>query len=396
MNQCVILVGGKGTRLGELTKNFPKPMIEVNGRPFLLYILDYVARFGFKEIILLASHGSEFLKDFFKDDSYKGCKIKIIVEENPLGTGGAIVNSYEFLDETFFCLNGDSIIEGNWLSILQNFDVNCDSVVALTKTVDTKRYGSVIVENDIVKKFSEKNLNASSKFINAGIYIFRRKIFKDYKKEFISLEKDILPILVNNKKIKAKHIHGYFIDIGTPESLKEGINRNWNTERKAVIFDRDGTLNEDDGYTYKTSDLKWKKGAIELIKYCNDKNYYVFVATNQSGIAKDKFKELDMHNFHKEMQEQLKISGAHIDKFYFSPYHLDATLPEYRKDSRNRKPKTGMLEQIQNEWNLSNKNMIMIGDRETDVQCAENFQIKGFLYNGKDSLFDTFVEKIFE
>ena len=396
MNQCVILVGGKGTRLGDITKNFPKPMIEINDKPFLLYIIDYVIRFGFKEILLLASHGSEFLQDFFKDFKINGCKIKIITEETPLGTGGALVNSYDYLDDTFFCLNGDSIVEGNWLSIIQNFDESCDSVVALTKTSDSKRYGSVNIENGIVKSFVEKNLNENSKYINAGIYIFRKKIFKKYKKEFISLEKDILPILASNQKIKGKHVPGYFIDIGTPESLKESTNRNWNTEKKAVIFDRDGTLNIDDGYTYKISDLKWKKGAIELIKYCNDNNYYVFVATNQSGIAKNKFTETDMHNFHAEMQKQLKLSGAHIDKFYFSPYHLDAVLPEYKKDSENRKPKTGMLKQIQNEWNLLKNNMVMIGDRDTDIQSAENFQIKGFLYNGKDNLLDIFAEKIFE
>ena len=176
------------------------------------------------------------------------------------------------------------------------------------------------------KKESEK-----SQFINAGIYIFRKQIFKNYKREFISLEKNILPALAEDQKIKGRYVEGYFIDIGTPTSLEEGINRKWGDEKKAVIFDRDGTLNEDDGYTYKTSDLKWKKGAIDLIKYCNDKNFYVFVATNQSGIAKNKFKESDMHKFHDEMQKQLKKYGAHIDKFYFSPYHVDSLLPDIKK-----------------------------------------------------------------
>ena len=396
MDQCIILVGGKGTRLGELTRNFPKPMIEVNGKPFLLYILDYVQRFGFKEIILLSSHGSEYLQDYFKDFKYKNCNITILKEEIPLGTGGALVNSYEYLDDAFFCLNGDSIVEGNWLSIIQDFDETCDCAVALTKVDDPKRYGTVKLENSLIKKFYEKKESDKSQFINAGIYIFRKKIFKNYKKEFISLEKDILPALAEGQKIKGRYVEGYFIDIGTPTSLEEGMGRKWGDEKKAVIFDRDGTLNEDDGYTYKTSDLKWKKGAIDLIKYCNDKNFYVFVATNQSGIAKNKFKESDMHKFHDEMQKQLKKYGAHIDKFYFSPYHVDSLLPEYKKDSKYRKPNVGMLQQIQNEWALSNKNMTMIGDRETDVQCAQNFKIKGFLYNGKDNLFDTYMGKIFE
>ena len=260
MDQCVILVGGKGTRLGELTRNFPKPMIEVNGKPFLLYILDYIQRFGFKEIILLSSHGSEYLQDYFKDFKYKNCNITILKEETPLGTGGALVNSYEYLDDSFFCLNGDSIVEGNWLSIIQDFNKTCDCVVALTKVDDPKRYGTVKLENSLIKKFYEKKESENSQYINAGIYIFRKQIFKKYRKEFISLEKDILPALAEDQKIKGRYVGGYFIDIGTPTSLEEGMNRKWGEEKKAVIFDRDGTLNEDDGYTYKISDLKWKKG----------------------------------------------------------------------------------------------------------------------------------------
>ncbi len=396
MRQCLILIGGKGTRLGSLTKSMPKPMLEINGNPFLLYILDMVSRFGFNEIILLASHSNEVISNYFHDLTYKGCDIKIIIEDEPLGTGGAIINAYQHLDETFFCLNGDSIIEGNWLSIIQNFDKTCDCFVALTRTTNPSRYGSVSLENEIITSFEEKDIYSQSGFINGGIYIFRKKIFEGYQKKYISLENTILPKLVDKGKVKGKYIDGYFLDIGTPSSLKEGQNRNWNKERKAVIFDRDGTLNEDEGYTFKTSDLIWKKGAIELIKHCNDRNYYVFVATNQSGIAKNKFKEADMHMFHNEMQNQLKKAGAHIDKFYFSPYHLDAILPKYKKNSEYRKPNTGMLQQIKDEWNLLTQNMIMIGDKKTDVECAKNFKIKGFLYNGVDNLFKNYAEKIFE
>tara|TARA_B100000989_G_scaffold198644_1_gene150047 strand:- start:649 stop:1839 length:1191 start_codon:yes stop_codon:yes gene_type:complete len=396
MRQCLILIGGKGTRLGSITKSIPKPMLEINGNPFLLYILDMISRFGFNEIILLASHANEVISNYFHDLTYKGCDIKIIIEDEPLGTGGAIINAYQHLDETFFCLNGDSIIEGNWLSIIQNFDKTCDCFVALTRTTNPSRYGSVSLENEIITSFEEKDMNSQSGFINGGIYIFRKKIFEGYPKEYISLENTILPKLVDKGKVKGKYIDGYFLDIGTPSSLKEGLSRDWNKERKAVIFDRDGTLNEDEGYTFKTSDLIWKKGAIELIKHCNDRNYYVFVATNQSGIAKNKFKEADMHIFHNEMQNQLKKSGAHIDKFYFSPYHLDGILPEYKKDSEYRKPNTGMLQQIKDEWNLLTQNMIMIGDKKTDVECAKNFKIKGFLYNGVDNLFKNYAEKIFE
>ena len=117
MSQCVILVGGKGSRLGDIAKNYPKPMLEINEKPFLMYLIEMVQRFGFEEILLLASHANHVVIDYFKDYENKQCKVKIIIEESPLGTGGAIVNAFEHLEETFYCINGDSIIEGNWISL---------------------------------------------------------------------------------------------------------------------------------------------------------------------------------------------------------------------------------------------------------------------------------------
>ena len=387
MKQCVLLVGGKGSRLGELTKDYPKPMIDVNEKPFLIYLIDTIERFGFKEIILLASHANKVMIDYFKDLKYKKCKIKIIVEEVPLGTGGAIINAYDYLDDTFFCINGDSVIEGNWLSLRPILKKNYNAVIALTEVNDSSRYGSIEIKDDRIIEFNEKNKHSGSGLINGGIYILRKKIFKNYKNKFISLEKDIFPNLLLNNQLGGKKVIGYFIDIGTPESLSKAKKRVWSKNKKAVIFDRDGTLSEDiNGYTYKVSDLVWKPGAKELIKHLNDNNFYVFVATNQSGIARGKYTENDMHNFHEAMQIELIEYGAHIDKFYFCPYHKDATNLKYKKDSSYRKPNTGMLEKIIVEWNLDKKNLYFIGDSDTDMECARNFKILGYRYNGKDNL----------
>tara|TARA_B100001989_G_C24546649_1_gene471261 strand:+ start:180 stop:1370 length:1191 start_codon:yes stop_codon:yes gene_type:complete len=395
MRQCVILVGGKGSRLGDITKDTPKPMIEISGKPFLLNLIEMAERFGFNDIILLASHANEVIIEYFKDYKSKDCNFRVIVEEEPLGTGGALINAYEFLENSFFCLNGDSIIDGNWLSMNKYLNEESEAVVALTETDYPRRYGSITINKNKIIKFEEKTENNDTKLINGGIYLLKKTILKNFPKKNFSLEKDILPDLAIKGKLNGVKVDGYFIDIGTRESLEEARQRNWNQERKAVIFDRDGTLNEDNGYTHKREDLKWKPGAINLIKYLNDKNFYVFIATNQAGIAKGKFKEKDMYNFHREMQEQLWSHGAHIDKFYFCPFHTEALLEEYKKDSINRKPATGMLNEIQKEWGLLKKNMLMIGDRDTDIYCAENFEINSILYNGKDNIFEFSKEKIF-
>ena len=194
---------------------------------------------------------------------------------------------------------------------------------------------------------------------------------------------------INLGKVYGEVIDGYFIDIGLQETLLEARTRNWGYDKKAFLFDRDGTLNEDDGYTHKVKDLVWKPGAIELIKKLNDLNHLVFVVTNQAGIAKGKFLEKDMYDFHNYMQNELNIKGAHIDKFYHCPFHKDGIIEKYKLDSVDRKPNTGMLERIVSEWDLKKNNIVMIGDRDTDIECARKFGIKNYLYNGSDNLLES-------
>ena len=382
MNQCVILIGGKGSRLGEITKNFPKPMLNIDEKPFLIHLINQIKIFGFSEVLLLAGHSSSVVEEYFKKNIIKNISIKIITEDSPLGTGGALLNAYEHLDDTFFLMNGDSIIDGNWLSILENLDAQNDVSMALIKKDNCSRYGSVKIKNNKVIEFEEKTVSNQAGYINGGIYCIKKHILKNLAVNNLSFENDILFQLVKDKRVSGSEVKGYFIDIGTPESLKEANNADWIYEKRAVIFDRDGTLNVDHGYTHKISDLVWMSGAISLIRHLNDLNYLVFVATNQAGIAKGKYKENDMHIFHSEMQNQLHKNGAHIDGFFFCPYHKDGIIPEYSIDSQDRKPNIGMLSDIASAWNLKKNNMLLVGDRDSDIQCAKNFGIKSIKYNG--------------
>ena len=244
--------------------------------------------------------------------------------------------------------------------------------LGLTKKQRMKRISETI--KPWFKLISYKTLleaSRRSQKIKANIYI--EKVFKGHHE-------------AEKGRISGSEIKGYFIDIGTPESLNHANKLPWLKEAKAVVFDRDGTLNVDNGYTHKVSDLVWNPGAISLIRYLNDSNVLVFVATNQAGIAKDIFKEKDMHHFHAEMQKQLRKNGAHIDEFFYCPYHIDGSIPKYSIESENRKPKTGMLQEISVKWKIKKDNMLLIGDRDTDIKCADNFNISSIKYNGLENL----------
>lgn len=159
--------------------------------------------------------------------------------------------------------------------------------------------------------------------------------------------------------------------------------------RPALFLDRDGTLNIDNGYTYRPSELHWVDGAKELIKYANTCNYYVFVVTNQSGVARGFYTEEDVLEFHKEMQNQLSAIGAHIDHIEFCPYHIDGAIPEYAIDSDSRKPNPGMIIKLLDEWPVDAYNSLIIGDSLSDVEAGRAAGIKAFLFDG-GNLYDFF------
>jgi len=160
-------------------------------------------------------------------------------------------------------------------------------------------------------------------------------------------------------------------------------------KRGGVIFDRDGTLNHDAGYTHLREDLKWIDGAIEAVQLVNELGLAAIVATNQSGVGRGYFDEKAVHGFHEAMQADLARAGARIDAFYYCPYLADASVPAYRMpDPPDRKPNPGMLLRAMSDFNLDPARTLMIGDHERDVEAARRAGIEGILYSG-GSLLET-------
>ena len=152
--------------------------------------------------------------------------------------------------------------------------------------------------------------------------------------------------------------------------------------KPAAFLDRDGILNLDKGYVHKIEDFEWVDGAKDAVKLLNDSGYHVFLVTNQSGIARGYYTENDVKALHNWVQSQLAENGAHIDHYYYSPYHVDGIIPEFTKASRCRKPGPGMLEKADQEFDIDHSKSFMIGDKETDVGAAEAFGIDGHLFTG--------------
>ena len=160
--------------------------------------------------------------------------------------------------------------------------------------------------------------------------------------------------------------------------------------KPAAFLDRDGVINKEKGFVHKISDFEWIKGSKESIKLLNKNNYYVFIVSNQSGIARGLYTEKDVFYLHEYINRELKKIDAYIDEFFISPYH--PMFPDKFKDLAHlRKPRSGMLEMAESKWSIEKKNSFLIGDKVSDLECAKNYGIRGHLFNSENLL--DFIKK---
>ena len=222
---AILLVGGMGTRLMPLTSKTPKPMLQVAGVPFTEHQIRKAAQAGISEIVLATSYKAELFEPYFGDGAKFGIKIKYAVEESALGTGGGIRNAAALLDDCdqVVIFNGD-VLSGHDLSGQIQFHIKNKAEVTLylTKVTDARAYGCVeLTADNQVKSFLEKMENPVSNMINAGCYIFNRKIIDQIPaNQVVSVERDTFPrLLSSGAKVYGYLDSSYWLDIGNPEAL---------------------------------------------------------------------------------------------------------------------------------------------------------------------------------
>lgn len=237
MIQAVVLAGGAGTRLRPLTLDIPKPMININGKPFLLYIIEKLKKYKVKNFVFCVGYLAKKFNEFFGDGSKFDVEILYSIEKEFVGTGGALKIAEEILEDEFFVINGDTFLPVDYVKVYKKFKSvgktgllvvynNRAKIAEPNIALDEKGNVITYIKKEILKIGDKEiakidNLNILCKFIDAGVQVFSKNILNLIPKgEFISLEVDIFPKLIMQGNLSSYVTSQRYYDLGTPERLE--------------------------------------------------------------------------------------------------------------------------------------------------------------------------------
>lgn len=382
VRQAVILAGGIGTRLRPLTYKIPKPMIALNNRPFLEYLIDLLKENGIEEVILLLGYLPEKIKEYFGNGSKFGMNIKYSIGGVSFETGKRIKNAEDLLNGNFLLMYCDNYWPLNLKNLLEyhnNHSVLATITIYTNKDSFTK--SNIKVDNQgyvtlYDKSRKEENLSG----VDIGFFVINKKIFKLMPNTNFSFEKEILP-----KLIKKKQLAGYLTDhkyysIGNLERLP--ITEKYLQSKKVIFLDRDGVINKKPpkaDYIKNWNEFEFLPGSIEAISLLTKDGYDIYLISNQAGIARGRITENDLKEIHEKMKKELDRHGAKISGIYYCPHGWD-------EGCECRKPKPGMFFQTAREHYIDLTKTIFIGDDERDIQAGNAAGCKTILVSPENDL----------
>lgn len=384
IKQAAILAGGLGERLRPLTNDRPKPMVLINKKPFLEYLIELLKENGIEKVVLLLGYLPEKITEYFGDGSRFGVEIKYSIGAVSDETGTRIRNAAHLLNDEFLLMYCDNYWPLNLQKLTAFFDNHLS--LAITTVYTNKKS---ITKNNIfvddggyVTTYDKSRINPNLNGVDLGFFILKKEVLDLMPSHDFSFEKEILPVLIERRQLSGYLTDERYYSIGSLDRIP--VTETFLTPKKVVFLDRDGVINKKApkaDYVKKWSEFEFLPGVIEAIKLLNDNHYQIYVITNQPGIARGMMNQEDLDAIHKNFEEELKRHGAKIDGIYMC-------LHGWNDGCDCRKPKPGLFFDASFDHQIYLRKAVFIGDDERDVEAGAAADCPTILIKQNESLLD--------
>jgi len=380
--QAVILCGGLGTRMRPLTDNMPKPMVPVNGKPFLFYLLQQLSEQGICRFLLLTGYLGAQIVEYFQDGSKWNWSIEYSQGPAEWDTGRRMWEARQQFDAEFLLLYSDNFVQFKLEKLLE---LQGRTNLPISLLLAAKAKGNIRLSSDGTIDAYDKNRNgAGFDFVEVGYMLIKRDLVLEYfpkQPGFPDFNfSSVLKQLASQSSIVGLPVFDPYHSISDPDRWQLMIE--YLKPKKILLIDRDGTINvkaPKGEYISKWGNFEWITETRQAMKKLAEAGFKFIVITNQAGIARGMIDPVELERIHKNMISVLASEGIEILKIYCCPDH-------WMEDSFMRKPSPGMFFQAAKDFKLRMDRCIYVGDDERDCIAAANAGC-GMLYlcnEGKD------------
>jgi D-glycero-D-manno-heptose 1,7-bisphosphate phosphatase len=365
--QAVILAGGRGTRLGALTETRPKPMVEIQGKPFLEYQIEQLRDQGFGKVLLLLGYLPEVIQRHFGDGRHWGVQIQYSVSAVEDETARRLRLAAPLLDPCFFLLYCDNYwpmrMDNMWSRFLA---AQAPAMITVYTNKDGYTRDSVRVDNDgYVTVYDKSCRQPGLKGVEISYALMEKSLIEALPEANVSIEEALYAHLAERRQLLAYLTDHRYYSVGALHRLP--LTEQFFARRRSVILDRDGVINKRPPkaeYVRTWDDFEWLPGAKEALRVFSEAGYRVIVVSNQAGIGRGVMTEDDLTRIHLKMKETAVEAGGCVEAVYYCPH-------DWEFGCECRKPRPGLLFRAQRELSLDLSRTPFIGDDARDAEAAD-------------------------
>lgn len=382
--QAAILCGGRGSRLRPITDRLPKPMVPVNGVPFLEYLLVQLRDNGIREIILMTGYLGEQIQEYFGDG--RSLQLHLRYSHGPVewDTGRRLYEIQSWLNDYFLLLYADNFVQFNLQKLAKFHD---EQGKLLTFTVQRKSSGNIrLAENGVVEVYDKTRSTERLGFVELGYMIASKKIFAYYGAIDVSFS-EIIAKLVPVRLVAGMIVEDAYHSISDPDRLT--LTEEYLKSKKILMIDRDGVINKKaprGEYIASWNGFSFLRENVRGMQKLSEAGYAFIVISNQAGIARGVVSKEAVDVIHQTMKQTLEGEGVRILDVYVCPHHWD-------EHCLCRKPQPGLFFQAARDWLFRLDKAYFVGDDPRDCQAASRAGCGCIYVGSQDELQDLLPEE---